>query len=116
MTPQQSGFIVGALIGGLIAGLVCGALPLYVAEKRGRKGLGAFALIICVFAGLFLGCLLALPVALLFMFFFLAIGRPDRGPPVKEPAKPRYDDCMRRLPKNNDGDPFLGIPPPLRHP
>src|SRR5690349_13113200 len=102
MPPQQAGFMVGAVIGGLFAGLICGALPLYVAEKRGRKGLGAVALVVCVFAGMFLGCLLALPIALMFTCFFLAIGRPDRPGAPQPTPKLRFDDCVHGVARPPD--------------
>jgi len=105
--PEQAGFMVGALVGGLFAGLVCGALPLYVAEKRGRKGLGAFALVICVLSGMFLGCLLALPIALMFTFFFLAIGRSDRPGAPQPPPRPRLDECVRAVATPTDSQ---GLP------
>ena len=52
-----------ALVGGL-AGLVCGIAPLIVALKRQREVLGLMSLVLCGIAGMLLGVILAVPIAL----------------------------------------------------
>ena len=55
----------GATLGGIVIGGVCGVWPMVVAFNRRRYVLGVIAFLACVGCGLYLGILLAGPVALL---------------------------------------------------
>lgn len=63
---EGSGFAVGMFLGGAMAGMVCGLLPYFVGKKKGNGKLGGIGFFSCIGAGLILGLLLALPVAIVF--------------------------------------------------
>jgi uncharacterized membrane protein len=56
------------LIDGLLLGLICGVIPLFFSTGRNRLKLGFGAVVACVISGLLLGLLLAIPVAVLFLW------------------------------------------------
>ena len=78
MNAQQIGFWVGVLAGGFIVGGLCGLLPLLIGLKRQRPGLAWGSWISCVAAGLVLGLLLAVPVAIVFTVIILCLRKPER--------------------------------------
>lgn len=59
-------FLVGAMIGGLVMGVICGLWPLNAGTAKGRTTLGMVGFGVCALSGVALGCLLALPMAILF--------------------------------------------------
>jgi len=59
-------FLVGAMIGGVVMGVICGLMPLKAGAAKGRQTLGMVGFACCAISGLLLGCLLALPVAIVF--------------------------------------------------
>lgn len=69
--PNNIAYTIGAFIGGAIAGALCGLAPLLVGNSRGQQQLGLIGFISCVVAGLLLGLLLAVPVALVFTIVIL---------------------------------------------
>jgi hypothetical protein len=78
MRPQalpQGEFLIAAIIGGLIAGLLCGLFPFALAKSRGRLGFGVAALFVCIICGGILGLLLAGPVAAVFSFVIVSMGK-----------------------------------------
>lgn len=56
---------IGAIAGALGIGLLCGCLPFYQARKAGDFNFAQIALASCSLAGLLLGIILALPVAII---------------------------------------------------
>jgi uncharacterized membrane protein len=56
------------LIEGVLVGLICGVAPLFFSAGRNRLKLGFGGLLACMIGGLLLGLLLAVPVALLFLW------------------------------------------------
>ena len=73
---QQFGFWIGVLFGGFVAGAICGILPLVFALKKRRRGLAIASWISCVIAGLILGVILALPVAIIFTIIIVCLKKP----------------------------------------
>ena len=67
---------VAALIGALFAGALCGLWPLAAGARKGRPGLGVTGFVACVGSGFFLGCLLALPTAILFSVLIALLDHP----------------------------------------
>ena len=57
-----------SLIDGFLVGLICGVIPLYFSTGRNRLKLGYSAILACVVGGLLLGLLLAIPLAVLFLW------------------------------------------------
>ncbi len=55
---------IGTVVGATIVGLLCGCLPFYQARKVGDFNFAQIALASCTLAGLLLGIILALPVAI----------------------------------------------------
>lgn len=74
--------IVGALVGSGM-GLACGRIPMAYATERRRDGLGLAAMIFCVLFGMLGGCVLAMPVAMVFTVIILALGPADTRRPEK---------------------------------
>ena len=62
------------LIEGVLVGLICGVVPLFFSTGRGRLPLGFGGLLACMIGGLLLGLLLAVPVALLFLWLIFRHG------------------------------------------
>lgn len=80
--------IVGALVGSAM-GLACGKIPMAYATERRRDGLGLAAMVSCVLSGFLLGCLLALPVAMIWTLIIICVGpAPDGRPSRREYYKP----------------------------
>jgi uncharacterized membrane protein len=61
LTPES-------LIEGVLVGLICGVIPLFFSTGKDRLQLGFGGLLACVISGLLLGLLLALPVAVVFLW------------------------------------------------
>ncbi len=57
-----------SLIDGFLVGLICGVIPLFFSTGRNRLKLGYSAVLACVAGGLLLGLLLAIPLAILFLW------------------------------------------------
>jgi hypothetical protein len=57
------------LMGALIVGIIIGAIPGFFGAMRGKIGLGLLGFVYCVVSGLALGALLAIPVAIVFVYF-----------------------------------------------
>ncbi len=71
--------LVAAVIGGGM-GYLCGKMPLNAGTKRGQDGLGLAGMVFCVLCGMLGGCLLALPVALLWTGLISLVGPAADGP------------------------------------
>ena len=54
------------IVGAVLAGIVCGLVPLIFGHVRGEKGLAWGGFAACLVAGLVLGLLLAVPMAIVF--------------------------------------------------
>jgi hypothetical protein len=72
MGSQNEINMAAILIGALIAGGLSGLLPLLVGISKKQEGLAIAGMIACIVSGLILGLLLAVPVALVFLFIILA--------------------------------------------
>ena len=57
-----------SLIEGFLAGLICGVIPLFFSAGKNRLKLGFGAVAACVVGGLLLGVLLAIPMAVAFLW------------------------------------------------
>lgn len=65
------GFMIGAIFGGLISGCLIGLIPFLIGLKREQKRLGIIAITTCSVAGVLLGALLAIPIAVGFSVVIL---------------------------------------------
>jgi uncharacterized membrane protein len=63
-----------SLIDGFLVGLICGVIPLFFSTGKNRLKLGFGAVVACVISGLLLGPLLAIPVAVLFLWLIFRHG------------------------------------------
>lgn len=61
---NPTAFGIGAVIGATGMGMLCGCIPFYQARKAGDFNFAQIALAGCTLAGLLLGIVLALPVAI----------------------------------------------------
>ncbi len=61
-------FYTGLLFGALVVGMICGAVPMVFGISKNQIGLGIFGFVACVIGGLIRGLLLAIPVAILFVW------------------------------------------------
>ncbi len=57
-----------SLIDGFLVGLICGVVPLFFSTGKNRLKLGFGSLLACVVGGLLLGLLLAVPIAVIFLW------------------------------------------------
>lgn len=57
-----------SLIEGVLVGLICGVIPLFFSTGKNRLKLGFGGLLACVAGGLLLGLLLAIPIAVIFLW------------------------------------------------
>ncbi len=73
---EQFGLWIGVLFGGFFVGAICGILPLVFALKKERRGLAIASWVSCVVAGLVLGIILALPVAIIFTIVIVCLKKP----------------------------------------
>ena len=48
---EELGYQIGQLIAPTLAGVVLGCVPLLIADRKGQRGLGVGALLICAGAG-----------------------------------------------------------------
>jgi hypothetical protein len=67
---------MGLLFGALGMGSLCGLLPLIFGMRKGQQSLGLAGFVVCVFCGLVLGVLLALPAAIVFTLIIFSKARP----------------------------------------
>lgn len=98
MDPQ---FLVIGAVAGAGIGYACGLIPKNTGKAVGREGAGNAALAACVVAGAILGCLGALPLALILSAVIKGMGEPvDHGqsPWARRRATGR-DRNGRRVPK-----------------
>src|SRR5262245_16719610 len=65
--------LMGAVFGGGM-GFACGRIPMAYASERKGDGLGLAGMVCCVLSGMLGGCLLALPMAMIFTVIILALG------------------------------------------
>lgn len=70
--------LVGAVVGAGM-GLACGKIPMAYASERRRDGLGLAAMVSCVLFGMLGGCLLALPVAMVWTLIIVCAGQAPDG-------------------------------------
>ena len=63
-----------SLIDGFLVGLICGVIPLFFSTGKNRLKLGFGGLLACVVSGLLLGLLLAIPVAVVFLWLIFRRG------------------------------------------
>jgi hypothetical protein len=98
MDPQL--LVVGAVAGAGM-GFACGLIPQKTGKSVGREGAGNAALTACVVAGALLGCLGALPLALILSAVIKGMGESvdhSQSPWARRRATGRDRDG-RRLPK-----------------
>jgi uncharacterized membrane protein len=60
-----------SLIDGFLIGLICGVIPLFFSTGKNRLKLGFGGLLACMIGGLLLGLLLAIPVAVVFLWLII---------------------------------------------
>lgn len=60
-------FLQTVIVGGL-AGIIAGLIPYFIGKNKDQIKMATQALIVCGICGIFLGLLLALPVALIYTF------------------------------------------------
>ena len=98
MEPQY--LIIGAVAGAGI-GYACGLMPQKAGKKVGREGAGNAALAACVVTGAFVGCLGALPLALILSAVIKSAGESvDHGlSPWARRRAAGLDRNGRRIPK-----------------
>jgi hypothetical protein len=98
MEPQY--LIVGAVAGAGM-GYACGLIPKSAGQVVGREGAGNAALVACVVAGAVLGCLGALPLALILSAVIKGMGEPvdHRQSPWVRRRAAGVDRQGRRTPK-----------------
>ncbi len=65
-----------SLIDGFLVGLICGVIPLFFSPGKNRLKLGFAALLSCVIGGVLLGLLLAIPIAVLFLWLIFRKSEP----------------------------------------
>jgi hypothetical protein len=70
-------------------------LPLLVGLSKNKPGLAAGGMIACAVSGLILGLILAVPVALLFLFIILAGGPAEQRPRRDDPWAAERDRAVR---------------------
>ena len=93
--------LVRLLIFGAVTGFGCGLVPLNLAMRRGRPGLGAGALAACVLAGMMCGGILAFPVSYFLRAFISTL--------------PDVTDIASEVGFGWSGGPTAGpVPPPRR--
>lgn len=57
------------MFGALVAGVIVGAIPGFYGVVKGRIGLGLLGFICCVIAAFAAGVLLAIPIAIVFVYY-----------------------------------------------
>ena len=72
ITHSGTPFVAGQVLGAVTMGLLVGCIPYYQAKKNKKYHLGQIALAGSTLAGLILGIILALPVALIFTIFVIS--------------------------------------------
>ena len=77
----MDGRFIGMLVGALLSGDLCGLGPLLAGRSRGRNTEGLVGFIVCIVCGLFLGIILAGPVALIWTIILLTRPKIDNLPP-----------------------------------
>ena len=75
MTPHTTGYWIGVLFGAAMMGGLCGLMPLLTGMNRSNITLGGIGFVCTLIAGLILGVILALPVAVVFTIIILATNR-----------------------------------------
>ena len=70
-----------SILFGFIAGVVCGLAPPIFGAMRARMALGVGGFVACAAAGAVLGLLLAVPVAIVFVYFIHRSTRTARTAP-----------------------------------
>jgi hypothetical protein len=74
---------------GAAMGFACGKIPMAYANERRRDGLGLASMVTCVLCGFLGGCLLALPMAMVWTLIIICVGpAPDGRPTRREYYKP----------------------------
>jgi hypothetical protein len=61
-------------------GFACGKIPMAYATERKREGLGLAGMVSCVLSGMLGGCLLAMPVAMIFTLIIVVMGHAPGDP------------------------------------
>ncbi len=106
----------GVLIGTAIAMVISAGIPIVTGLIKGRAFIGIIGGLISGISALFLGCLLGLPMACVFVIIIMAMGDGDTEPRRKrkkrrrpisdvyddeddEPRRRRYDDDFGRGPR-----------------
>ena len=65
-------FTFGVWFGAAAIGILCGIIPYKLGQKHNQEGWGVAGLITCIFGGLALGLILAIPLAGIFSAIILA--------------------------------------------
>jgi hypothetical protein len=87
---EAEAYRMGAMFGAVFVGILCGLIPVAVARKRDRAGLGWVGFGLCVVSGYFLGLIGALPMAGLMSLVIVVAGPPKRKTrPTGSAPKPR---------------------------
>jgi hypothetical protein len=94
----QAGALAGMIVGRILAVVVCGGIPIAVGNARGQPSLGGIGGVLSGAAALILGCLIALPLAGVFVLIICLMTMPKRPRRRRLPRRPRrlgYDDGGR---------------------
>ena len=94
---NQDDFNFGVKVGIAIAMVICASIPIVVGYLKGQSFIGIIGGIVSGVSALFLGCLLGLPMACVFVIIIMAMGDGDTEPRRKRKKRRRrtsdvYDD------------------------
>lgn len=66
LTDMLGSNIYTHIVSGMIFGILLGLIPLYIANKRGYREIGIWALVVCTIASAIFGPISAIPLAAIF--------------------------------------------------
>lgn len=102
---NNAAFQAGQLIGWGFAILLCASIPLSVGFQKGQPLLGVIGAVCAAGGAFLLGCLLGLPIALVFAGIITAVSnsQPQRRPSDYDDD---YDDRPRRRGRDDEDDDY----------
>ncbi len=107
---NNQAMFAGMVIGIIIAVIVCASIPISVGFARGQPVLGLVGGVCAGGGAVILGCLLGLPVALVFVIIIFAVSGNQSKPRYKRRNYNEYDDDYddrpRRRKRDDDDDDY----------